>query len=255
MESLPTDPEVDGASWTVGVAIDDGALSVFRVNTDLRELGASSPYGTAVLVTMAFTDTDERGLPTTEASAGLEELGERVVAHLRTEGIGVLTAHVTTPNVGRTFVLYLESMDGLGEWFGPLVRPYGGRAVKARSAEDPTWSVYAKQLSLARGGAADALLIDQLRQTDVDLDPSRCRSTIFDFRGVKRQNGRSGRLPSDRFSISDPRQSNGTWIVTVQIDESVDIASLAHWRAQFTRLCADFGGIYDGWGVPVDGGR
>lgn len=54
-----SEPEAIGGSWTMGVAVNDGgAPSIFRVNAGLKDLGQSSPFDTAVQVTMTFTEVD-----------------------------------------------------------------------------------------------------------------------------------------------------------------------------------------------------
>jgi hypothetical protein len=151
-----SDTQAIGGAWTVGAALnDDGQPSIFRVNVDLQDLGALSPYRTAVQVTIGFAESNEQGLPTPATSAGLDEVTERVVEHLSTDDAGVLTGLVTTPGVGRTFSLYVASFDEFPQWFGSLIPPYRGRTVAVRSGDDPEWMVYRRQVAAARSGQSD----------------------------------------------------------------------------------------------------
>jgi hypothetical protein len=64
-----------GGSWAVGVDVgDESAPTIFRVNVGLDELGEASPFETAVLITVEFTDTDQQGLPRPDTTAQLNEL-------------------------------------------------------------------------------------------------------------------------------------------------------------------------------------
>jgi regulator of ribonuclease activity B len=61
-------------------------------------------------------------------------------------------------------------------------------------------------------------------------------------------------LPTGEFEISRPVVADGNgWTVIVRLTDSLDPLSLAHWRAQFSQLASDFGGMYTGWGVPPVG--
>jgi Regulator of ribonuclease activity B/Family of unknown function (DUF695) len=249
----PPESEPIGGSWAVGVDIgDESAPTIFRVNVGLHELGESSPFETAAQITVEFTDTDQRGLPTPETTARLNELGDRVVAYLRAEGKGVLTSHLTTPNVGRTFSLYVETFDGVAEWFGSLIPPYRGRAVNVRSGHDPKWSVYRGQLAAARRGQPDVALLEKLRSDGVNLASIAIQEHHLRFPSSDAAERAAAVLPADEFTVLRPTSADqGVWSIVVQVTDSLDLFALAHWRKQFSQLSTRLGGTYDGWDVPM----
>jgi regulator of RNase E activity RraB len=244
-----------GGSWAVGVDFGgESGPTIFRVNVGLHELGESSPFETAVLITVEFTDTDQQGLPTPETTAHLNELGNRVVAYLRAEGKGVLTSHLTTPGAGRTFSLYVESFDGVAQLFGSLLPPYRGRAVNVRSGHDPKWTVYQGQLAAARRGQPDVALLEQLRNDGVDLASVAIQEHYLRFPSSDAAERAADILAADGFTVVRPTSvDKGGWPVLVRVNDSLDLFTLAYWRKQFSGLSSRFGGTYDGWGVPMGG--
>jgi hypothetical protein len=247
------DVQAVGGAWAVGAALnDDGQPSIFRINVDLQDLGTLSPYRMAVLVTIGFTESDDQGLPTPQTSAGLDDVAERVVNRLRTDATGVLTGLITTPGVGRTFCLYVASFDGFPQCFGSQLPPYRGRTVNVRSGNDPEWTVYRGQLAAARSGQSDIMLLDDLRNRGVDVSRPTHQEHYLLFPSVEAATQAVDVLPDGEFEISHPVEAKGNgWTVIVALNDSLDPLSLAHWRAQFTGLSRDFGGTYDGWGVPT----
>jgi hypothetical protein len=160
---------IDGP-WSVGVGITgEGNPAVYRDNAGLDGLGPTGPYREVAVIAFPFAKTGDDGRATSETVEQPEEFSVRITAYLKVEEKGVPASTITTPTGGRSFCLYLSSLENFG-WFGLLIPPYKAKASSAKTGHDPNWTVYRELLETARSGAADMSAIEEL--SSQGLDPS-----------------------------------------------------------------------------------
>ena len=239
--------------WSIGVhESDDGSVSIYRVNTGVKDLGPSSGYDTLVSAKYPFQETDNAGMPSPSTAGALSELQDRITDQLRSSAEAVFVAAKTTADHGRTFYFYTNRPEKLIQVVRDATTPYAAEPQFAPPRDDPEWTSYREILEGALAGEADIHIVKRLQS--LGLDPS-LSSEIEHFLFFPSQElaVRAKEEWLQPVQIRGPVElEDGQWCLIVQARHTTQFAELASWRRQLKLACDEFSGFYDGWAIPVD---